>query len=247
MGLFDKFKRGLTKTNRLLKTDVRDLFRSEGRLIDDAFLDEMRALLFKTDMGYDSVEQIVDEVATAFRGRVVTLEEVVTTWKTKLEGASGAAKEEAEQELAYAEDDVEYYGTYGNYRWADDLARKSLAVGIQATERLAMAHADLLLHRRFAQEQQIRIRHRFVSSHVLRNAGRDQRNDEPQRQERARMPSNHFTFSQGLPRRGACLLPYRLLQNSALPGVRGNAMTSRIFAMPVTNWITRSNPKPNPA
>ena len=84
MGLFDKFKRGLTKTANILKTDVRDLFKSEGRLIDDAFLDEMRAILFKTDMGYDSVEQIVDEVATNFRGRVVTLEDVVATWKAKL-------------------------------------------------------------------------------------------------------------------------------------------------------------------
>ena len=84
MGLFEKFKQGLTKTANVLKTDVRDLFKSEGRLIDDAFLDEMRAILFKTDMGYDSVEEIVGEVASKLRGRVVTLEEVVATWKAKL-------------------------------------------------------------------------------------------------------------------------------------------------------------------
>jgi fused signal recognition particle receptor len=84
MGLFDSFKRGLQKTARLLKTDVRDLFKSEGRLIDDAFLDEMRAILFKTDMGFESVEQIVAEVARDFRGRVVTLDDVVATWKKKL-------------------------------------------------------------------------------------------------------------------------------------------------------------------
>jgi len=84
MGLFDKLKQGLKKTGQLLRTDVRDLFRAEGRLIDQPFLDEMRALLFKTDMGYDAVEKIVEEVATNFRGRVVTLEEVVETWKKKL-------------------------------------------------------------------------------------------------------------------------------------------------------------------
>jgi fused signal recognition particle receptor len=84
MGIFDKLKQGLAKTGRILKTDVRDLFKSEGRLIDQAFLDEMRSLLFKTDMGYDAVEKIVDEVATNFRGRVVTLEQVVATWKEKL-------------------------------------------------------------------------------------------------------------------------------------------------------------------
>jgi fused signal recognition particle receptor len=84
MGLFDKLKQGLTKTGRLLKTDVRDLFKTEGRLIDEPFLDEMRAILFKTDMGYEAVDQIVKEVATNFRGRVVTLEQILETWKKKL-------------------------------------------------------------------------------------------------------------------------------------------------------------------
>jgi fused signal recognition particle receptor len=84
MGLFDKLKQGLSKTWKSLNTDVRDLFKSEGRLVDQPFLDEMRALLFKTDMGYDAVEQIVEEVAKNFRARVVTLDEVVATWKDKL-------------------------------------------------------------------------------------------------------------------------------------------------------------------
>jgi fused signal recognition particle receptor len=84
MGLFDKLKQGLTKTWKSLNTDVRDLFKSEGRLVDQGFLDEMRALLFKTDMGYDAVEKIVEEVAKNFRARVVTLDEVVATWKEKL-------------------------------------------------------------------------------------------------------------------------------------------------------------------
>jgi fused signal recognition particle receptor len=84
MGFFDKLKQGLAKTGRLLKTDVRDLFKSEGRLIDEAFLEEMRAILFKTDMGYDAVDQIIKEVAANFRGRVVTLDQVLETWKKKL-------------------------------------------------------------------------------------------------------------------------------------------------------------------
>lgn len=84
MGLFDKFKQGLQKTYRVLNTDVRDLFKSEGRLIDEEFLDEMRAILFKTDMGYDATEQIVAEVAKNFRGRVVHLHDIVASWKAKL-------------------------------------------------------------------------------------------------------------------------------------------------------------------
>ena len=92
MGWFDKFRQGLAKTGQLLKTDVRDLFKSEGRLIDEAFLDEMRAILFKTDMGYDAVEQIVAEVATNFRGRVVTLEQILDTWKQKLKALMAQAE-----------------------------------------------------------------------------------------------------------------------------------------------------------
>jgi len=84
MGFFDKLKQGLAKTGRLLKTDIRDLFKTEGRLIDQAFLEEMRAILFRTDMGYEAVQKIVDEVATNFRGRVVTLDQILQTWKAKL-------------------------------------------------------------------------------------------------------------------------------------------------------------------
>ena len=84
MGLVDRIKQGLNKFNRALNTDVRDLFKSEGRLIDEEFLDEMRAILFKTDMGYEPTEAIVDEVAKTMRGRVVRLEDVVAIWKAKL-------------------------------------------------------------------------------------------------------------------------------------------------------------------
>jgi len=84
MGLFDRIKKGLQKTTQILKTDVRDLFKSEGRLIDEPFLDEMRAILIKTDMGVDPADAIVAEIAKNMRGRVVQLDEVIATWKTKL-------------------------------------------------------------------------------------------------------------------------------------------------------------------
>lgn len=84
MGFFDKLKQGLAKTGQLLKTDVRDLFKSQGRLLDQAFLDEMRATLFKTDMGFTGVEQILEETSLNYSGRVVTPEQVLSTWKAKL-------------------------------------------------------------------------------------------------------------------------------------------------------------------
>lgn len=84
MGFFKKFKQGLTKTTRLLKTDIRDLFKQEGRLLDDAFLDEMRAILFKTDMGYDATEEIIGEVASKFRARKVQRHDIIASWSEKL-------------------------------------------------------------------------------------------------------------------------------------------------------------------
>ncbi len=84
MGIFDKIKQGLKKTTQLLKTDVRDLFKSAGRLVDDAFLDELREVLIKTDMGVQAADEILAEIRTAYRARVVQMEDVLATIKTKL-------------------------------------------------------------------------------------------------------------------------------------------------------------------
>ena len=84
MGFFNRIKQGLKKTGDLLKTDVRDLFKQEGRLIDEDFLEEIRGILFRTDMGYESVDALVEEIATKMRGRVVQLEELVDVLKAKL-------------------------------------------------------------------------------------------------------------------------------------------------------------------
>jgi fused signal recognition particle receptor len=84
MGLFDKLKDGLRKTTRLLNTDIRDLFKSEGRLVDDAFLEELYAILIKTDMGVPAAGQIIEDVRSAFRGRVVHMSDLLGAVKKKL-------------------------------------------------------------------------------------------------------------------------------------------------------------------
>ncbi len=84
MGFFSRIKAGLKKTGAVLNTDIRDLFKSEGRLIDEQFLEEIRGILFRTDMGYDSTEALVAEIGKKLRGRVVQLEEVVDVLKEKL-------------------------------------------------------------------------------------------------------------------------------------------------------------------
>jgi fused signal recognition particle receptor len=84
MGLFDKLKQGLKKTTQLLNTDIRDLFKTEGRLVDDAFLDELFEILVKTDMGVRAAQETVDEIGTAFRARVVQMSDVLGHIKKKL-------------------------------------------------------------------------------------------------------------------------------------------------------------------
>ena len=69
----------LTKTRQTLNTDIRDLFKSEGRLVDDEFLGELFARLIRTDMGVGPAEVIRDDVGTRLRARVVHLEEVLET------------------------------------------------------------------------------------------------------------------------------------------------------------------------
>lgn len=71
MGFFDRLKAGLAKTAKVLATDVRDLFKREGRLVDDAFLADLRKALVKTDMGPAAAEAIVTDIGTRFRARVV--------------------------------------------------------------------------------------------------------------------------------------------------------------------------------
>jgi fused signal recognition particle receptor len=84
MGLLNRFKQGLQKTARLLNTDIRDLFRQQGRLVDDQFLTELFAILVKTDMGVGPANEVREEVQRIYRGRVVQMSEVLATIREKI-------------------------------------------------------------------------------------------------------------------------------------------------------------------
>jgi len=84
MGLFEKLKQGLKKTTQLLKTDIRDLFKTRGRLVDEAFLGELFEMLIKTDMGVEATDETVEEIRVTFRARVVEMEEIIERIKQKL-------------------------------------------------------------------------------------------------------------------------------------------------------------------
>lgn len=82
-GFFKRLLGGLAKTKQLLKTDIRDLFKREGRLVDDEFLDELFAKLIRTDIGPKAAKETVAQVRHDFFARVVQMEEVVATLKKK--------------------------------------------------------------------------------------------------------------------------------------------------------------------
>lgn len=84
MGWFDLLKQGLKKTSQVLNTDIRDLFKQEGRLVDDAFLAELYAILVRTDMGVGPAGEIRDQVKSDFRGRVVHMQEVLDAVRKKV-------------------------------------------------------------------------------------------------------------------------------------------------------------------
>ncbi len=78
MGLFDKLKRSLEKTKQILRTDVRDLFRS-GQILDDQLLQDFEARLIRTDMGVTAAGRIITRLKTEHGGRTVDVDAI---WKT---------------------------------------------------------------------------------------------------------------------------------------------------------------------
>jgi fused signal recognition particle receptor len=75
--LFGRWRAALKKTTDFLNTDIRDLFKREGRLVDDQFLDELYAILVKTDMGTGPAARIRDRIGSDYRARVVHMTDVL--------------------------------------------------------------------------------------------------------------------------------------------------------------------------
>jgi fused signal recognition particle receptor len=84
MGLWKRFRQGLEKTRSALRTDIRDLFKSEGRLVDEQFLDELFGILVRTDMGGGPASEIQERIEREFRGRVVQMDEVLEQIRDEL-------------------------------------------------------------------------------------------------------------------------------------------------------------------
>lgn len=83
-GLFGRFRQAVKKTVAVLNTDIRDLVGKEGRLVDDAFLEELFAHLVKTDMGAESAAIIRDAVGKEHRARKVTMDQLADSAKESI-------------------------------------------------------------------------------------------------------------------------------------------------------------------
>lgn len=83
-GVWSLFKRSLAKTYQVLNTDIRDLVGKEGRIVDEAFLEELFGRLIKTDMGNGPARRICDDVYAKFRARKLQMEDLLLTAKTSI-------------------------------------------------------------------------------------------------------------------------------------------------------------------
>jgi fused signal recognition particle receptor len=83
-GFFGMLRSALKKTHDVLNTDIRDLFKREGRLVDDEFLGELFAILVKTDMGTGPAGRIRDRIGSDFRARVVHMDDVLASVKDEI-------------------------------------------------------------------------------------------------------------------------------------------------------------------
>jgi fused signal recognition particle receptor len=83
MGLFDKLRQGLKKTTQLLKTDVRDIFKT-GEILDESKLERFESRLVQADLGVKAADEIVTELRKQYLGRTVVDDAVWSVVKEKL-------------------------------------------------------------------------------------------------------------------------------------------------------------------
>ena len=83
-GILGFIKSGFVKTRNALNTDIRDIFKSEGRIVDDAFCEEVFAALIKTDMGAGPAAKIRDDIKSKFRARKMFKKDLIESAQTTI-------------------------------------------------------------------------------------------------------------------------------------------------------------------
>ncbi|MFQ5807154.1 MAG: signal recognition particle-docking protein FtsY [Phycisphaerae bacterium] len=90
MGLFDRFKKGLSKTRDKLATGLRGVL-SFGRKIDETLLDELADAMLTGDMGPRAVLALQDEIRDAWKaGQIEQAQEILPFLKQRIARTWGA-------------------------------------------------------------------------------------------------------------------------------------------------------------
>ncbi|MBW1747941.1 MAG: signal recognition particle receptor subunit alpha, partial [Deltaproteobacteria bacterium] len=61
-GFYKRLKSGLSKTRKLLSTDINDLF-AGNRKIDDELLEELEELLITSDIGVQTTQDLIESIS----------------------------------------------------------------------------------------------------------------------------------------------------------------------------------------
>ena len=81
-GLFARLKSGLSKTRKILTTDIDDLFLGK-KLVDDDMLEELEELLITADMGVQTTMEIMEKISKK-RSRIAGAKELKTVLKEEI-------------------------------------------------------------------------------------------------------------------------------------------------------------------
>jgi fused signal recognition particle receptor len=81
-GVWSLFRKSLAKTYQVLNTDIRDLVGKEGRIVDEAFIEELYGRLIKTDMGNGPARAICDAIYSKFRARKLEMHDLLESAKS---------------------------------------------------------------------------------------------------------------------------------------------------------------------
>ena len=82
MGIFNRLKKGLSKTREILLTDINELFSAE-REIDDDLLEELEEVLVMSDLGMDVTMEIMDKISKKAK-KLKTADELKSILKEEL-------------------------------------------------------------------------------------------------------------------------------------------------------------------
>ena len=81
-GLFGRLKRGLSKTRKILTTDIDDLF-SGHRKVNDALLEELEELLITSDLGVRTAMDLIQNISRKGSG-IATAEDLKASLKQEI-------------------------------------------------------------------------------------------------------------------------------------------------------------------